>query len=195
MIKKILHGFAAMVLVLGLGAGVVAAQSGDIDTTGPDSTNKIEFENEHETDLENKTEFELDVENDQEAKSGEAKTMKNTEAGDAETGDAENMFSLAVSGEVDNRNSNSAALEACGCDSDSDASIERTGPDSYNKVEFDNKYEVKVENETELKFDIDNKQEAKSGDATVYRNTEGGDATTGNASNSSSIEIDFVVRN
>ena len=70
-----------------------------------------------------------------------------------------------------------------------------TGPDSTNIVKVITKSSVKVTNNNDLKVTNNNTQHASSGDASVYDNTTGGSATTGNASNTNSTTMSFKVTN
>lgn len=175
--------------------GLVSAQTGDIDTTGPDSTNKIDFRNDSRFKVHNDNRLSATNNNPQTANSGDAKVYRNTEGGDAESGAASNDSYLAVTAHVDNSGSGELA---CGCASDSgdsSASITKTGPDSYNKVEFRNTSSVEVRNNNDISVTNNNSQTATSGDASVSRNTEAGNATSGDASNISTTTIDLSVSN
>ncbi len=185
--KSLLKILAAAVLAISLTTGLAAAATGTIDTTGPESYNAINHENEVDTDVEVSNDTNVDGEINQEAASGDAKVAKNTNAGDAESGDAENEADAEVV--VENDNSDAAG---CGCAwdvADNDASIDTTGPHSTNEVNFANKYnyELDIENNTDVNANVN--QSAYSGDAGVYKNTNGGSATTGSASNKSSLKI------
>ena len=76
-----------------------------------------------------------------------------------------------------------------------DASIENTGFDSYNRVEFDWDRDVDVDNDTDLDVRNHNPQRASSGDASVRHNTTGGDASTGDASNDSLLRVRATIDN
>lgn len=187
--KRLLRIIAAAILGAGLVGGVAGASSAVIDTTGPDSTNKVEFKDDVDVDIkaENKTEGSVEV--DQYAGTGNAKVYRNTNAGDAETGDAENESDVEV--EVVSSNTGVSAWNNWGVGGTTNhtARVENTGPDSRNEIEFDNDYDldVRVENKTELY--VNTNQKAKSGNAEVSRNTNGGGASTGNASNSSTTTV------
>ncbi len=190
-LKALAAGFSSVFLATGV---LVGAQSGMIDTTGPDSQNEIKFENKYKYEVENDTDVDADVKIDQDADTGNAWVKHNTSGGDAETGDAENDSNVEATLEVDN--SSSSAAGVCGCDmGDSEASIEMTGPDSHNLVKFNNDTKIEIKNKTDLDFDVDVDQDADSGDAKVWGNTTGGSATTGSASNTSSVVLNFSVTN
>ena len=73
--------------------------------------------------------------------------------------------------------------------------ISGTGPDSYNKVKNRVHSYVKVENNNCLSASNYNTQTAWSGDAKVYHNTTGGDAMSGAAMNSNSLNASATVNN
>lgn len=180
--KKIVRLVALSVMALSLTTGVAAAHSGSIDTTGPDSYNKIEFESRRRTRVENNNEVGVGNVNLQLARTGDARVSHNTEGGDARSGDAtnDNWTHTAVS--VDNSGSSAAAFSGNG-GGNHDASIYKTGPDSYNKIEFEEKSRTSVSNNNQVGVMNLNVQAASSGDAKVYDNTEGGDARSGDATN------------
>lgn len=193
--KKILRAVTAAFASVFLATGVlVGAQSGSIDTTGPDSDNEIRYENSYDYSVENSTDVEADVSIDQDAETGDAMTTRNTDAGDAETGDADNDSEVEASLDIDNSSSSECACTS-GPVGDGDASIEKTGPDSNNSVVFENDTNIEINNDTDVNFNTDVEQNASSGDATVSRNTMGGSASTGGASNSSSVVFSLSVTN
>lgn len=193
--KKLLRVLAAAVLSLGLTGGAVLAQVGTLETTGPESTNTIDFENENEVTVENTADVDLSNDNSQDAESGEAEVDKNTTGGDAMTGDAANDNEFVVDGMIDNSGANSAALEGNNCGCEGEASITETGPHSENSVTFNNSNTVEVTNDTTLNISNNNSQTATSGDAAVTTNTTGGDAQTGDATNTNHVSISFSVKN
>ncbi len=194
--KKLLGLFVAVLVSVGLTGGLVAANSGSLDTTGPDSDNTIEFANESEVDVDNYTRVNAEVRTDQDADSGDALVKHNTTGGDAESGDASNESEVSADLSIDNSSANSAAL-ACACANGSgdDASIENTGPKSSNHITFNNSSSVTVKNDTQVNFKNNVDQDADSGNATVWGNTTGGNATSGSASNSSSTTFSLSVTN
>jgi hypothetical protein len=190
--RSILTGIAAIMLTTGVYA---SAQSGSIDTTGPDSDNEISYSNEVDIDVDNDTDVDADVDVDQDADSGNTEVNDNTEGGDAESGDAENDNSVEAEVDVDNSGGNGwLGLDDCICN-DGDATIDKTGPDSTNTVTFDNSYDLDIDNSVDVDFDVDVDQDADSGDAEVTHNTSGGNATSGSASNTSSTVFSLSVKN
>lgn len=195
--KKLLSLVVAILASVGLTGGFVAASSGSLDETGPDSENIILFEDESNVNLNNTTGVSANVVTNQEADSGDAYVKYNTTGGNAESGDAENEASVEADLSVDNSNSSSAAL-ACGCGnggSSHNADINTTGPNSENKVLFKNKSNVNVNNTTTVSFNNNVSQNTDSGNASVWKNTTGGNATSGGASNSSSTVFSLSVTN
>lgn len=193
--KKLLRVLAAALFGLSLATGAVAAQTGTIDTTGPESENVIEFENESEVDLDNDTDVTADVQTDQEAGSGNARTDWNTTGGDATSGDADNESDVEADVEVDNTSATAMAFGEGDCGCEGEASIENTGPYSVNEVIFNNSSDIDVDNDTDVDFDSDTDQSAWTGNAVVSGNTTGGNATSGSASNSSSTVFSLSVSN
>lgn len=193
--KKLGAAVLSLGLVVGL-SGFAGAATGTIDTTGPDSTNTIRSDSRYRVDVDNNNRLKVHNDNDQDATSGDATVRDNTEGGDAETGAAwnDNAFEAEVS--VDNSAAAVAAVEAAGNGGgDNEATIENTGPDSVNRVVFDTRTNIDIDNDNNLYVSNDNDQDATSGDATVRHNTEGGNATTGDASNTNSTSVRFEVTN
>lgn len=194
--KKLLRLAALSVMALSLTTGVAAANSGTVLDTGPDSYNKIEFENRSKTRLENNNRVRVYNNNPQSAYSGDARVRHNTTGGDATSGDATNDSLLRATVRLNNSSSSSAALNnGCGCEGASTGHIENTGPDSYNKIEFADSSYVSVQNNNDVKVENNNSQYASTGDAKVSDNTTGGDATSGSASNISTNETTIEVTN
>jgi len=181
-------------LVVGL-AGFAGATSGSIGNTGPDSTNKVEYKDSSHVDVDNNNSLGLNNSNSQSASSGDASAKHNTTAGDAMSGDAMNDNSVDATVEVDNSSAGSAALAGNTGSGDLNATIDTTGPDSYNKVEYSNKSTVDVTNNNNVNVSNSNSQSASSGNAKVYDNTTGGSATSGSVSNTSSSTFTIRVTN
>jgi hypothetical protein len=78
---------------------------------------------------------------------------------------------------------------------DDTGTIDNTGPNSHNYIEFTNKVDTHVTNNNNLSVSNSNSQSATSGKAEVSNNTTGGDATSGDAMNTSSTTITFDVTN
>lgn len=185
--KRLLRYLAAAIMAMSLTTGIVSAAS--IDETGPDSTNKITFEDNSDLDVDNDNDVKLDADVNQNAYSGDAKVKHNTTGGDASTGDADNSATLGADVDLDN--------SGCACPNGNDgswledASISLTGPDSYNKISHEDNSDVDIDNDNDVDIYLDLNQNATSGDATVKDNTTAGDASTGDATNS--FDGDFSV--
>lgn len=195
-IKKTLGAtVTSLGLVVGL-AGFAGATSGDISDTGPDSSNIVKSDTSQRVRVENNNHLGVQNSNTQRATTGDARANHNTSAGDATTGAASNDNSFDAAVTVDNSASSGALMGVGGAGTgDNSASINQTGPDSVNKVTFKSTSNVKVENNNDLHVTNTNRQTATSGDARVTDNTEGGSATTGDASNTTSSSITFDVSN
>ncbi len=191
--KKVVRIAALSVMALSLTGGVAAAHSGSIGTTGPDSTNKIEHKNRDTRRVQNDNNVLAVNYNPQEARTGRARVSHNTTGGDAESGDATNDSLLRA--RVSVNNSGSGGTSGSGGGGSNSATINNTGPDSYNKVEFDSSSYVSVRNNNNVGVLNVNEQKAKSGSARVSGNTTGGDATSGDASNISTNETTIEIRN
>lgn len=192
--KKLLRLIAVAVLGLGVATtGIVAADTANVDETGPDSTVTIDFAEDYDATVDNTASVTLSFDNTQDTETGEAEVDTNTGGGSAITGDAESMNDTMVEGEIDNSGAN-AMLGASNA-SDNKASVSNTGPNSDVTVDFNNTNTVSVTNDTTLNITNNNDQTTTSGDATVSNNTDGGDAETGNSSASSSSSFSFTVKN
>lgn len=197
---KIQKKFGAAVLSLGLVVGLsgfAGATQGTIDTTGPDSDNTIRAETTQRVEVENENELEVENNNDQVAETGEAEVEHNTTAGDVRTGDAANHNDFSVSASVDNSASVAAMDNHMGGNwgGNDDVVIENTGPDSDNHVVIEKRSTVEIENENEVEITNNNSQYAASGEAEVEGNTTGGDAVTGDATNTNSTSVTLNIKN
>lgn len=78
-------------------AGPEESNEGEIQTTGPESRNEIEFSSRTNIEVENENDLHINTFNVQTAISGDAEVEDNTTAGDAITGDASNESSVSMS--------------------------------------------------------------------------------------------------
>lgn len=192
--KTIGAGVLSLGLVVGL-AGFAGAASGTIGTTGPDSHNEIMSESHYELDVENDNDIKLDNKNHQDASSGYTEVSDNTTGGDATSGDGANDNSVDAMIEIDNSQS-AGVLNGVGSGSEHNTgSISNTGPDSENEIKFENKVEIDVDNDNNIRVYNNNHQVAESGAAVVKHNTTGGDATSGSVTNTSSSTFTVRVTN
>lgn len=185
---------ASLGLVMGLAGGVVGAQSAAIETTGPDSYNKIKQVWERNVRVRNDNDVRISNDNHQYARSGDAKVIHNTTGGDARTGDAMNENAFELNAEI--HNTGTATNGAGGAGGGNwDARIQETGPDSYNKVVMKNTSSTYVSNDNDVCINNHNSQTAKTGDAMVVHNTTGGDAVSGDAVNTNNTSVSLTISN
>jgi hypothetical protein len=192
---RMLRYAAISMATLGMGLGVAAAQTASIDFTGPDSRNVIDVENDLDVDVDNDNDVDVTNVVNQDATSGDALVERNTEGGDAESGDAENSSDASTDVAISNSGLCDCLLGLGGGNHDWEATIDTTGPNSVNRINLSNDVDIDVDNDNDV--DVTNvvDQDATSGDATVRRNTSGGSATTGSASNSSSLSTSVSISN
>lgn len=185
-------------MVVGFAALAGAAPVSTINTTGPDSINKVKNSVWVDVDVTNHNNLHASNYNHQSAWTGDAKVIDNTTGGGATSGDAMNHASFNASATVNNSGSSAAlnsALSGVLGGGGGSSSISNTGPDSYNTVTNKASVNVDVNNTNNLTVTNHNTQTASSGDASVIHNTTGGSATTGNASNTSNTTATFNVTN
>lgn len=193
--KKLIKTSAGILAALSLAVpGVVSANMADLKDTGPSSSNNVEVNSQQKATTENNNDLKLDNSTSQDAKTGSATAEDSTTAGDAGSGDAENMNDMSVAVDVDNSGSTQGMDWGMGS-GEHEATIENTGPDSDNNVEFNSNSELKITNDNKISISNSVDQTSKSGDAKVSHNTTGGDAMSGNASNTSTTEFTLSVKN
>ncbi len=190
---KLLLGAAAVVASLSLTAGVAAAQTGSVDTSGPSAHVKVDSHNKNRVEVKNKNDVKLKNNTTQKASSGDAKVKHNTTGGDASTGDASNASALSATVGIDN--SGSVGDVGCGCGDEGSLDVDTSGPGAKVKVDSHNSNKVEVKNTNDVKLENKVYQSAYTGDASVTGNTTGGDASTGDASNSSSVSFSLEITN
>lgn len=179
--------------------------------TGADSTNMATTSSRGDFTLVNRPTGEITNNLELLATSGDATVGRNVEAGDATSGDATvginilNLISSAISsgqsffgllnifgnlngdilfpdGFLDSLFSGASTLGGGGA-----ASNTQTGADSTNTATVDMSSDLSIINNPTAVFNNNLQTEAISGDATVSRNVEGGNATTGDASTSTNL--------
>lgn len=192
--KRLGAAVMSLGLVVGL-SGFAGATTGTIDTTGPDSDNTIHSEWSQRVEVDNDNKVDLDNHNNQDAWTGEAKVKHNTNAGDADTGDARNANALTGSVTIDNSHSVPTGAVGGSGGGNHTATIRDTGPDSDNHVTYETTSKVEVDNDNDVYIDNNNYQDASSGDATVEGNTNGGSASTGSASNTNTTSLTVRITN
>ncbi len=197
--KKVKLLQLAVVTVMGLGLTGGIASAGvitDIVETGPDSTVDVTVEQENDVTLTNNNDTVAEVTNDQEATSGDTIVRHNTTGGDATSGDSTTSFDVVADVDHTNASSSDFALNSGGAgDMDVDTTIENTGPDSEITIEATYTNTVEVENNNTFEIVVDNTQSSTTGDARVAGNTTGGDATSGDAEATASVDISHFTSN
>jgi|GEM_PF-5416982 hypothetical protein len=195
-VKKVVGAtIMSFALVAGMTGGAVGAQTGTgtIVDTGPDSTNVIVAKKSMRVRVMNHNDLTASNVNDQLTATGEAEVEDNTTGGDAKTGKATNTNTLIAKATV--TNTSPSKLTVSTDDGDLTGIIKRTGPDSTNKIVAKERVSVSVMNHNDMEVTTTNIQTATTGDAEVEDNTSAGDATTGDASNTSTSTIIFTVSN
>lgn len=195
--KRLFTGALLAVVIAGAPLSVSAATEVSIYKTGPRSVNEVLVGSRGQGSLRvrvrNNTNANVVVVTDQASQSGNARVMRNTDAGSAKTGSAENENATMGGVVVENDNSDVAC---CGQNGDVSVEIKETGSRSRNTVRVNRAGSgVSVKNNTNLDVVNDTVQTAVSGDATVRGNTEAGDATTGDAMNANETDLTVEVMN
>jgi len=193
--KKLLRTLAAVILGLGLSTGLAAAQHSEIENgNGTDSSNTITFDNEHTVDVDNNNDVSFFASNNQVADSGDASADANTDVSGVHTGDAENDATVDV--DVDADNSSAMSWDANDLFGGTEGSIDNgNGTNSENTITHSNNVNYSVTNDNNVVLTITNEQDADSGDASADANTDVGNVSTGNASNSFSSSTSIRVSN
>jgi hypothetical protein len=188
-------GVLSLGLVVGV-AGFAGASSGTIGNTGYQSLNEINHESSTNVGVNNDNNVDLLNENLQRAYSGDAVVELTANGGNAMTGSASNANMVAGTVEIDNSHAAAAVSGATGATAGSnDGSVWNTGANSQNQVNFEHSTNVGVTNTNDVSIENSNYQSARSGDAEVRYNVNGGSATTGNVSNTSSSTFTVRVTN
>ncbi len=193
---KLLLGAAAALASLTLTGAVAAAQSGDVsvDASGPGAQVKVISKDKVRATVNNTTSATVNNTAYQKATSGDAKVTHSTTGGNATSGKAGNTAALSVSGTINN--SSSLGDVSCGCAGMSGAvNVDASGPDSKVTVMSKDSTKITVNNTSNLSVNNKVTQTAYSGDASVTGNTTGGNATSGDASNSTTASVSFSVTN
>lgn len=192
--KKLLRILASGVLGLSMTTGVVLAADTSVDHTGPDSKVEVEVENEFKYEARNNNNLDLRNSTRQDAHTGDAKVYRNTTGEDATTGSADNDNFTGADVSIDNSNGDCACVGG-GNGGDYSTDVSHTGPDSKVEVEYENEVKIEVENNNTVNLNNSTTQNATSGDAKVSRNTTGGGASTGDASNINTSEFVINISN
>lgn len=194
--KTIGAGVLSLGLLVGLSGFDAGATSRSIGHTGAHSYNKIKTEIKNKVRVHNDNDINVKNNNYQEAYTGDATVKYNTTGGDAYTGDATNENSLNLSATVNNSGSADAwagTLHNGG--GGGSASIDHTGYYSDNVITHEVSTKIDVHNDNDIKVTNNNEQTAVSGDAIVKGNTTGGDAVSGDATNTNSTSVTLNITN
>jgi hypothetical protein len=194
--SRFMRATAAAVTSIGLITGLTgiagaATSVGTIDTTGPHSSNTVRNDTSTQIRTSNTNRITATVRNDQHSSSGDATVRDNTRGGTALTGDASNDNTTRGTINVTNTSPDTSLLS----DPSFDGLITDTGPYSTNRLTNTVRNTLNVTNQNTITLNTSSTQRAYSGDATVRDNTRGGDATTGNATNTNSSTFTVTVTN
>lgn len=185
----------SLALVAGLSGGAASAITGSATNTGPGSWNKVKAETKKQLKVKNNNIVHFNNSNWQTAHSGEAKSSFNTRGGSATSGSVGNANDTSISATVNNASGAGDFGDVFGGSGNHSASLNTTGPLSHNKVVIKDTTKVNVENNNHVNVSNHNSQRASSGDATVSLNTIGGDATSGDATNTNTTSVSFDLQN
>jgi hypothetical protein len=188
---RLLRYSAITMATMATGFGLAAAQTASNDTTGPNSDNDAVVTNTNSASVNNDNDVDVDNDTDQDADSGDAEVIGNTNAGDAESGEATNDATTSTTVRI----TNSSAVGGSFWSTGGEASNDTTGPNSDNDAIVTNTNVLNVRNDNDVDVDNDVDQDADSGDAEVRHNTNGGSATSGGASNTSSVSTTIEISN
>lgn len=210
--------FTLAVVLLTSPVGLAGAAS--IQNTGYKSTNIISIGSpswqSSNKKVKNSNTVNLGVNTTQNASTGNATVKNNTKGGNATSGDASNTNGVGVMLSFVN-STNSGNNGCCGGGGLADASIKNTGPNSFNLIQYgsggscggcnnscNNQCENScggcgggsvVKNENNVDVDVDTKQNATTGNASVVGNTTGGNATSGDAENDNEVVVEIEAKN
>lgn len=169
MLRTAAAAASGLVLSLGVVGMASAYQSDDWGQDGSSFNSSVK--NDNAVNIRNK--------NKQNATSGEAKVSHNHDGGDATTGDAANANATGVTVGI----SSSAKVG----EAPAAAPVENESNNSDVKTSVKNASDVVIKNS--------NDQYATTGDAKVDHNTTGGNAKTGNATNTNTTTIGVTIAN
>jgi hypothetical protein len=105
-----------------------------------------------------------------------------------------NDNSTSLSASVSNSTPDLGGMMGGGA-SEPSATMSTTGPNSSNHINVTSTNTATIHNDNDVYVQSWSDQHASSGDATVANNTNGGSASTGDASNSNSTTVDLNISN
>lgn len=196
MIKTQLLRYAAIGMATVSMAGFAAASTVSFDTTGADSNQKVELNNDSTVENTNVNFVGVGNLNAQEAVSGDVKANKNTsETGAVGSGDASNGNTTATTVTVTNGGVGNGLAAWFGTTPNDTVDIFKTGADSNQKVEINNNKSVEVTNVNQVQVENVNLQSAQSGNVNANKNTEVGSLKSGDAQNTSHTTTTLTIGN
>lgn len=185
----------AVVVALGLTAGVVgmvnAQTTGEIGTTGEDSSNHVNVVDNDSNKTVKHSDVNAENNNPQHATSGSATVSDGDDEGEAMSGEAKNASKL--NGGVTVTQTGADDDEAAAAGGDVKGSIAGSGEDSRNRVNVLSNVQTTNKATSNVNVENNNSQSAKSGNATVKGGEDGGKATSGAASNTSDTTFTVTV--
>lgn len=114
------------------------------------------------------------------------------QGGGAITGNASNFNATEANVNITNVAPTSLSSNS---DATGSSTISNTGPHSFNLISSSSSSNVETTNTNNVDIMSTNNQTAVSGNATVSGNTRGGSATTGDATNTNSTDIEVAIAN
>ena len=187
---------SAVIAGLGLTAGVVgltsAQTTGEISNTGEDSVNDAVVDSEDNRTWTKDATVDFTNNNDQTATSGEATVEDGDDEGAATSGGADNDSTLDGAVTINQGGGSGGGGDDNG-GSGATGTIDGTGEDSDNVLDVTHTDNRTYDSTANVTVTNNNPQNATSGDATVSGGNDGGTATSGPASNTSSTTLTIGV--
>lgn len=167
----------------GHGGGGGSSGGGTIHTTGPDSNNTIVLGSLTMNSLTNNNRTNVGNNTDQDAKSGDAYTDGNTNAGGSGgSGGSSNNNGAGTGVHIDNGNGGQPSYPSHG-GTVYDASIRNTGPDSDNNITLNKSLYYSAQNNNNTSVNTYTDQDSETGDVSTSGNTHVDGAGSGDAEN------------
>lgn len=189
---------SAVIAGLGLTAGAVglvgAQVTGSLGTTGEDSQNDAVVTSEDNREYNRDATVTAENNNPQTATSGEATVEDGDDDGTALSGTATNASTFEGSVNVEQGGSGGDDDSEGSTGSGASGTIDGTGEDSDNNLEVTHTDNRVWNSNASVNVSNNNTQSAVSGAATVQGGENGGSATSGNASNTSSSTFNVGVK-
>ena len=193
---KIVRATSLAVATVGLLAvpGIAGASAGSISDTGYQSNNVIVAKNMMDTSYKTHTNLLVGNVNLQGSSTGDVKVDKNTNAGSASSGAASNASATSTNVMISNPTPTMpAGTMGTGMGGGDTGTISDTGANSTNKIVDTNSSDTHVTTTTNVAAINFNAQESNTGNVSADKNTNVGNVTSGNASNSSYTSTTITV--